>query len=103
MSRNIQRLGESLVARMQKTANAASSIQTELGIINSNMSLIPDSLQAAIPKGDYMISAGQDPKPGDRVLLAWCGSEPVIISTASTAVKKITVTSDGQGNVTVTW
>lgn len=103
MSRNIQRLGESLVARMQKTANAANSIQTELGIITDNLSLIPDSLQAPIPTGDYMVSAGQDPQPGDRVLLAWCGSEPVIISTASTAVKKITVTSDGEGNVTVTW
>ncbi len=103
MSRNIQRLGESLVARMQKTANAASSIQTELGIITSNMSLIPDSLQAAIPKGDYMISAGQNPQPGDRVLLAWGGSEPVIIASASTVIKTITVTSDGQGNVTVTW
>ena len=102
MSRNIQRLGESLVARMQKTANASASIQTELGIMTENLSLIPDSLQAAIPQGDYMVSAGQDPQPGERVLMAWCGSEPVIIASASTTIRKITVTSDGEGNVTVT-
>lgn len=103
MSRNIQRLGETLSDRMIKTANAAVSIETELGTINENMSLKPDSLQVDIPQGDYMIQAGQKLRPGDRVLIAWCGNEPVIAGPASTeeAPIAIRVSSDGNGNVTI--
>lgn len=103
MSRNIQRLGDTLSERMIKTANAAVSIETELGTINENMSLTPDSLQVDIPQGDYMIQAGQKLRPGDRVLIAWCGNEPVIAGPASTEEEPIAirVSSDGNGNVTI--
>lgn len=101
MSNNLQRLGETLNKRMQKTAQSAVGIVVELGIINANMSMTPDSLQVAIPNGDYMISAGQDPHPGERVLVAWCGNEPVVIAAASAEAAPIRVDSDGNGHVTI--
>lgn len=103
MSNNIQRLGNVLVDRMQKTANAAVITATELGTIQENLSLTPDSLQADIPQGDYMIQAGQKLYAGDRVLIAWCGNEVVVLGPASTVEMPIgiKVTSDGNGNVTI--
>lgn len=106
MGNNIQRLGETLASRMTKTANAAVPTSIELGIINENMSLTTDSLRVPVPKGEYMVDirlngpAPNDPyetqekeehkhklpkffralKPGDRVLVAWCGNEPVVIA-----------------------
>lgn len=101
-SSNIQKLCDTLSGRMQKTAHAAVPVTLELGIINENLSLSTDSLRSAIPKGDYMVAlhlAGssyqtstadehshqlpdvlRNLKAGDRVLVAWCGNEPVIIS-----------------------
>lgn len=103
MSNNIQRLGNVLSERMIKTAEAAGIIATEMGTINENMTLTPDSLQADIPQGDYLIQAGQNIQPGDRVLIAWCGEDPVIAGPASTeeAPVALQVSSDGNGNVTI--
>ena len=114
MSKNTQRLGDVLSRRMKKTAKGAVPTGTELGVINSNLSLTTDSLQAAIPKGDYMVNlmltggiststeshthTGADHShsggahshnlpdgfrglhAGDRVLVAWCGNEPVVVA-----------------------
>ena len=124
MSSNVQRLGETLAARMNKTAGAAIPMTLDLGVINSNLSLTTDSMKVPIPKGDYMINlmlAGsfttsssththdggshgghmggdgshshsggahthqlpgefRGPQAGDRVLVAWCGNEPVVIA-----------------------
>lgn len=102
MSSNIQRLGNTLASRMKKTANAAVKTTMELGTIGSGLSLTTDSLRSLIPKGQYMValpltgesetSTGGEGeqaalpetlrgiKPGDRVLVAWCGNEPVVVS-----------------------
>ena len=102
MSRNQEWLGNVLMERMSKTAQDAINVATEMGTINDNMTLTPDSLQADIPQGDYLIQAGQTVRPGDRVLIAWCQEDPVIIGPASEETTPlITVTSDGQGNVTI--
>ena len=130
MSKNMQRLGATLSSRMKKTADGAVPTTIELGIVNSNLSITTDSLQAAIPKGEYMVdirlkcgtyrtsqedhshSGGghgghmggsgthshdggdhdhQLPaefrvlQPGDRVLVAWCGNEPVVIAIVSSS------------------
>lgn len=77
---NIQRLGNTLSGRMKKTAGAAVTVSTELGLINDNMSMTPDSLQADIPQGDYMITQDLEVAAGDRVLVAWCGDEPVVVA-----------------------
>lgn len=107
MSSNMQRLSKTLANRMKATSNAAVPTTMELGKINDNLSLTTDSLQGAIPKGDYMVNlmltgglqtsveshtnGGEDHShtipaafrglhAGDRVLVAWCGNEPVVIA-----------------------
>ena len=123
MSKNMQRLGATLSNRMRRTADGAVPTTIELGVVNSNLSITTDSLQAAIPKGDYMVnlmltgsrwtsteshthsggshaqysgngshshSGGEhshelpagfrELRAGDRVLVAWCGAEPVVIA-----------------------
>ena len=107
MSSNMQRLGNTLASRMKKTSAAAIPTTLELGTINSNLSLTVDSIPDPIPKGDYMInlmltgssyrtgsavdadggahshalpSVFRSLKGGDRVLVAWCGNEPVVIA-----------------------
>ena len=107
MNSNMQRLGDTLASRMKKTSAAAIPTTIELGTIGSNLSLTVDSIPTPIPKGDYMISlmltsssyrtgtatdgdgnahshslpaAFRSLKVGDRVLVAWCGNEPVVIS-----------------------
>lgn len=107
MSSNAQRLGNILADRMKKTSAAAIPTTMELGTIGGNLSLTTDSLPNPIPKGEYMINlmlaggsyrTGSDThahdgggqythshtlpglKSGDRVLVAWCGFEPVVVA-----------------------
>lgn len=107
MGRNMERLGRTLDKRNKKTVTANTALlndKIELGSIDGNLSLVPDSLGAAIPKGAYMVPLSltgeyktkpatcttthqhdfpdqfRGLKSGDRVLIAWCGNEPVIIS-----------------------
>ena len=123
MSKNSQRLGATLSNRMKRTADGAVPTTIELGVVNYNLSITTDSLQEAIPKGDYMVnlmltggittsveshthsggthaqysgngshthnggdhshqlpSTFRGLQPGDRVLVAWCGTEPVVIA-----------------------
>ena len=103
MSRNIERLGDILVKRMTVTSNAAVGVYTELGTINPNMTLTPDSLLADIPQEEYLVLDGATINPNDRVLIAWAGNEAVVIGTASTTESPtaLKVTSDGEGNVTI--
>ena len=101
MKNNYQRLGATLAERMKKTSDAAVPLTIELGIVNSNMSITTDSLKVQIPKGDYMVNlaltgggstgstdghkhslptAFRGLQSGDRVLVAWCGNEPVVVA-----------------------
>lgn len=102
MGRNVQRFGSSIASRMKKTAGAAIPVTVEFGTINKNLSLSVDSLKTAIPKGEYMVdiaysgksyntsensshahslpSVFRALKAGDRVLVLWCGFEPVVVS-----------------------
>lgn len=110
MANNFQRLGDVLSGRMKRTSDAAVPICLELGTVNANLSISMDILQATIPKGDYMVNiiltgsysisggshshGGSDHshsggshshtlrglQAGDRVLVAWCGNEPVVIA-----------------------
>ena len=108
MRSNLQRLGQTLDGRMKQTSGAASKIALEFGVISDNLYLTVDSIGTPIPKGDYMVSLslthnddkGYTPQyggaeiephthrvpsafrviqPGDRVLVAWVGHEPVVI------------------------
>ncbi len=102
MKRNLQRLGAALSDRMKSTAGAAVPVTSELGTINKDLSLTVSSVRTAIPKGDYMVditlssgnyntssdeshshrlpAAFRTLKAGDRVLVVWCGFEPIVIS-----------------------
>lgn len=101
MSSNMQRLGEVLAGQMKRTSTAAVRTTVELGTINGNLSLTTDSLPYQIPKGDYMVNlmltggsrtketddhshalpdCFRSLKSGDRVLVAWCGNEPVVVA-----------------------
>ena len=138
MTSNIQKLGNTLNARMQKVSGAAVPTTVELGTINANLSLTTDGLRSPIPKGSYMVdirlaadtyrtektvhthdggshthsggehaqeagngahshSGGEHThsggshdhrlpdefrglKAGDRVLVVWCGFEPVVVA-----------------------
>lgn len=101
MSTNIQRFASIMSSRMKQTSNAAVPTTLELGTVQSNMSITTDSLQAAIPRGDYMVNLSltggrttstveehthtlpnsfRGIQPGDRILVAWCGNEPVVIA-----------------------
>lgn len=100
---NLTRLGNIMDGRMKRTSTAAVPVDTELGVINSNLSLTTDSLRVPIPKGDYMINimlsgatstgpAGEynhthampnnyrGLKAGDRVMVNWCGNDPVVVA-----------------------
>ncbi|MFR9297795.1 hypothetical protein [Emergencia timonensis] len=45
------------------------------------MKLEPDSSPGPIPSGEYSVchSASSSLKAGRRVLIAWCGDEPVVV------------------------
>lgn len=100
MSSQIEELGKLMKSQMNNVFNANRGITVELGTINKNMSLSVASLGNAIPKGDYMISLhlthanlkieteNKDTitlpqklrglQAGDRVIVAWVGTEPVV-------------------------
>lgn len=96
MNSNMQRLGAVLANRMKQTSNAAVPTTIELGTVNANLSITPDSLRVPIPKGDYMVNyllsgastgSAEDHshtlpslRPGNRILIAWCGNEPVVVA-----------------------
>lgn len=124
MSTNIERFGSMMSDRMKQTSNAAIPTTIELGIVNGDLSITPDSLGAPIPQGEYkvnqMLTGKHETKdethshgdgdhaghtegtgghshtggkhkhklpdeyrglaPGDRVLIAWCETEPVVIA-----------------------
>lgn len=100
---NIQRLGETLAKRMTKTANAAVDITAEYATINDNNSLTPDSLQVAIPEEEYIVLQDQTFNAGERVLIVWVGSDPVVIGSSSDnrPGSELTATDDGAGTVTL--
>lgn len=105
MSTNMERLSDVLSGRMKKTSSAAVPTTLELGVINHNLSLTTDSIPTPIPRGDYMVditlaggTTSEDThshdggesythshsfrslNAGDRVLVAWCGNEPVVLA-----------------------
>ena len=123
MSKNMQRLASIMANRMNQTSQAAVRTSVELGTVNENLSITPDSLRVAIPKGDYMVDikltgekhtgyghSGEyshrhqlpaeyrSLRPGDRILISWCGYEPVVIAIVGTSsVLKLSDGDDTSG------
>ncbi|MCI9641057.1 hypothetical protein [Emergencia sp. 1XD21-10] len=90
MASNIEKLGETLQGRMRSVKQSGSSTLLELAEIGSGGALLPDVSPGPIPAGEYSICRAvsgkvtadfryEKLKAGDRVLLCWCGREPVVI------------------------
>lgn len=76
----INKLGRVLQKRMGEVAYTPPSI--DLGTIRSDMALVPDGLNLVIPRGDYSVmrhNEALDLDGGDRVVVAWIDSEPVVL------------------------
>ena len=80
MSGNLERLGAVLAGRMQEIVRANRSLTAELGTIEQDKGLAPDSLRAAIPQGEYLADDRLRLVPGDRALVIWTGGEPVVVA-----------------------
>ena len=55
MRSGFNELGDVLHGNMQKVSKTNDTISSELGTINSDMSLTTDSFTSPIPQGDYMV------------------------------------------------
>lgn len=107
MGKNMDRFANVMAKRMSETAGASFKQTIDLATVDGNLGITPDSFNARIPKGSYLVNLaltsdmytsydGNDNdgwrhrhtipsefrglKEGDRVLIAWCGYTPVIIA-----------------------
>ena len=112
MPNNIDRLGNAITDKMKKISNAAVPTFLELGKVNSDMSISTDSMPVRIPIGDYMVNITLNSptyntstqtlsyghthdhrlpnnfrslQSGDRILVAWCGYQPVVLAIISSS------------------
>lgn len=56
MKSNIEKMGDSLMSRMTGINQALRPLGIELGVIQPNLSLSPDTSPGPIPKGEYLMS-----------------------------------------------
>jgi len=83
-SPGISRLTDAIIQTAKGAQDVAPAF--DFGEITSNHELLCNSFPMAIPKSDYLIcrslsssGGGSKVKPGDRVLIAWVGNDPVVI------------------------
>lgn len=98
---NLTELGNTLHRNMQNIVSGNRSLIIELGVINTDMSLITDNYSQPIPKGSYMVNieltsengfkiehsnghthevSFRTLQPGDRVLVSRVGTERIVIA-----------------------
>ena len=77
----VNRLARILQSRMGEHQKASSSLPLEFGQVRADGSLITNTFPIAIPQGDYLVckSTAAEVVAGARVLVAWIGSDAVII------------------------
>ena len=85
MSGNIEKLGNVIMEQILTVNRSNSKTVMELGNINSAMALVPDHSPGPIPEGEYTVcrNAASSIKKDARVLVAWCGGEPVVVDAVS--------------------
>lgn len=101
----IEKLGLTFNKRAHQVQKATKGLTPEIGTITGSLGLHVNSVSNTIPKGAYLIardltlgkkgdkfetSSGgytvpipekmASVKSGDRVLVIWCGNEPVVVS-----------------------
>jgi len=81
VSGNIEKLGNVIMGQIVRVNRSNSRTVMDLGSVNSALSLVPDHSPGPIPDGEYTVCRNAAPalKKGARVLIAWCGGEPVVI------------------------
>lgn len=69
--------------RMKKVSETPNPL--DFGEIQSDYSLLANQFPIPIPKNDYIVcKMALQIKPGDHVIVAWVGSDPVIIDMIQT-------------------
>jgi len=82
----LDRLGATLAKEMKKTVQANRGLGFDRGRMKEVLrdgdrvlDLLSDLLRQPIPYGSYSVLNGVTLHDGDRVMLAWIGSDPVIL------------------------
>lgn len=76
----IEKLGNTLNARMLRAIGGSKDLPPEIGTIQGNGGLKINAVSNTISRGDYMVNEELSLKYGDRVLVIWCGYEPVVVA-----------------------
>lgn len=81
MPSNLEKLGSTLLGQMKRMNSSNAKTAVELASIKKGFSLAPDDSPGPIPKGEYSVcgNVSEKLKAGDRVLIVWCGTEPVVV------------------------
>ena len=106
MKNAFERLGKTLNDRMRGVSQSGKDMAPEIGTITSGFGLKVGSVSNTIPRGSYLVSRNLTMssltastnevsnhkhtvslpsklgafKVGDRVLVVWCGYEPVVVA-----------------------
>lgn len=85
MPKNMEKLGNTLHGQIARVNKANRKTTIELGVLTGSMSLRPDLSPGPIGRREYSVcrSIADTLGPGDRVLICWCGTEPVIVDATS--------------------
>lgn len=83
---NLEKLAANLTKEMRRTVRVNQEVVLDLGRMAEVwrdgvrvLDLIPDSLRKTVPYGSYAILNGVALYSGDRVVVAWVGSDPVVL------------------------
>lgn len=77
---NMEKLAGLMVHQMRSVAGAQQPMLLDRGrIIDRKLTLVTDGLRSNIPRGSYSTLGSMTLYPGDRVVVAWLGNEPVIL------------------------
>ena len=77
---NVEKLVALIISQMQTTAGANRPMLLDFGrIADRKLTLITDGIRSDIPRGSYSTLGALHLEPGDRVVVAWIGNEPVIL------------------------
>lgn len=80
----INMLARVMQERMRKVSHTPDPV--DFGEIQGDYSILANQFPVPIPQSDYfvcryltLLAKEQQPKPGDHVLIAWVGADPVVV------------------------
>jgi len=82
MKSNTEKLAELINSRIHAVVQGQSTVTTEIGTINANLGLLVASVNDIIERDSYYLTSRKPiVEAGDKVLVIWVGSIPIIIDT----------------------